>query len=116
MFGRKPKVSPQMQDMIAVKEAIAQSPVPSGMGAQLEQQHRPPAPAPYFLGAKRLEMRPKMIQTPSGTLVPTGETETFENIDRVIDLTADDLFDILAGTKGTPIFQKVKDAMVKGLL
>jgi hypothetical protein len=108
MFGRKPKIGSQMQDLEALKLKMA---------VEEAKQVKPVAPAqpsfvqelsPFFVAEKRIEERKKTASTPSGQIIYTGEVENVEMNDVIFELTLEDVIDIVANCKGTPIGLKAR--------
>ena len=99
MFGRKKvKKQEKKEDLKQLKEAVTQ-PQPVETTPAPAQQ-----PKSLFLIAKRVvKQQEKMMYSESGQQIPTGQTETISILQPVIDLSINDIIDIVANCKDLPI-------------
>ena len=123
MFGRKPKVpSQQMQELQNVKQQIvnppAQSTIPIG---RIDSTTPPvvvgqlPKKSPFIVMERIVQQRQKTIIAPqSGQVIPTGEIENYEVMNPVVELSYEDLIDIVAMCRGTQVGMKFRSLLEKG--
>jgi len=102
LFGRK---KDKTKDFEKLKEKIESQPVqPTPSPQQLPQMIPAPERKTSFVIARRvIEQREKVMYSPSGQQIRTGETESVEMLNPIYNLSLDDLLDIAVSCRGTTI-------------
>ncbi len=107
LFGRGKDIKKEegKKELEGIKDQIQGQPQPSIKPTQVESEFQK---TPFTIVKKRVEQRQKVMYSPSGQQIRTGEMETIEFLDPILELTLDDMIDMVAGCRGMPIGDKLK--------
>ena len=104
MFGRKKAESPK-NDIQVVKNAVMKADAQAELKQQIAQQ-TPTQKTPFYLTEEKREEISKKIVTPSGSVIETGEKEVILKMNRIMDISFDDIIDIVVHCKDLPVGDK----------